>query len=165
LSAAVRWGRKDGPVQQDIPHFICDGREDYDARGVMALQFGKGRVAVLLAGESSMGYGHDFPSLSNIIRPSQDWAMDLREQAISRGHRLASTKDVNVYSLICRESIDEPIEALLNEKQTTAQLVLDADEAHTEVTETDLVKLLESAKSIFGANHEIVDERQLESCT
>jgi SNF2 family DNA or RNA helicase len=144
-----------------IPHLICDGRENYDARGAMALQFRNGGVPVLLAGESSMGYGHDFPNLSNIILPSQDWAMDLREQAISRGHRLAGTKDVNLYALICRGSIDEPIEDLLNEKAATALRVLDADDTDDEVTETDRVKLLESAKSFFGRRCEIVDEQQL----
>ena len=146
----------------NVPHFICDSREDYDVRGAMALRFRKGPVPVLLAGESSMGYGHDFPTLSNIILPSQDWAMDLREQAISRGHRLASAKDVKVFALICQGSIDEPIENLLNERQATAQLVLDADEAVEEVTETDLVKLLENAKATFGQNRQVVDECELD---
>ena len=147
-----------------IPHDLLDGRTDCSLRGALSLAFQRGRPhakAVMLAGANSMAEGNNWFRCSHAILIAYDWAYNIFEQAINRIHRLNSPKDVTVWPIICKGTIDRRLESLIDEKGDAAELVLDGallEEASEEVSLRDLLQC--AYKEFLKA--ETVDEAELE---
>ncbi len=111
-----------------------------------------------------MAYGHSFSKINNVIRTSKDWAMDIDVQAEDRAHRLDSVKDLNVYDLLCKASVDERIDKMLAEKKHSSDLVLDGEMDMLELTDEDLFDLLTQSVHDFETSQELpLNEEQLSS--
>jgi len=54
-----------------------------------------------------------------------DWTPDSIEQAWKRVHRISQTREVNVYFVLSRESIDEDIDQLIYDKQAAISKAID----------------------------------------
>lgn len=149
--------------QAEVPHMVLDGRIDAGYRGELAQQFRLGRphaVPILLAGQNSMAEGYSFSRANNAAMYSYDWALDKLIQAINRAHRLDSTKDLNLYPLICDGTIDRKLEAMLDEKGNAADLVLDGYLLGDDTDEVNLAELLRTARAEFN-KYQTIDEEEL----
>jgi len=120
-------------------------------------------MPVLLAGIESMAEMHSFPGCSNAILMSYSWAWDKFEQAINRIHRINSPKPVQVYSIICRGSIDRRLEEMIHEKSDSAALAIDRELSHDDESEVNLAELLALTRQEFNDRNETVDECILET--
>lgn len=72
---------------------------------------------VLLAQIQAGGTGLNIQSASVVIMCEPQLKPSIENQAISRAYRMGQARNVLVYRLLCEESIDERITALLEEKQ------------------------------------------------
>lgn len=146
-----------------VRHLVADGRISQKRRAALCEEFKKGRPPVLLAGEASMSFGHSFSLCSNVIIPSKDWAMDIDLQAGDRAHRFDSVKDLNIWSIACRGTIDERVENLHDEKKMSDSMILDA-EVSEQPDEVNLSDFLTQVIHDFDSNQDLpVDEQQLEA--
>ncbi|ARU63245.1 ATP-dependent helicase [Tumebacillus avium] len=83
----------------------------------------KNRFQVLVATEAG-GEGINLQFCNHVINFDLPWNPMRVEQRIGRVHRLGQTKDVNVYNLSTRGTIEEHIVGLLNEKINMFELVI-----------------------------------------
>lgn len=145
-----------------IPHALLDGRTAPLKRGKVAAAFKRKEYPVLIAGMDSMGEGHSFDQCAHLILPSITWAYDTNAQAIERVHRLTSTRPVNIYTFITKNTIDEKLQAIFTEKSNSSDLALDGRIGHKKTHDVDLAELLSSAIDSFDADAETICESNLE---
>ncbi len=60
-----------------------------------------------------------------VIFYDSDWNPTVDQQAMDRAHRLGQTKQVTVYRLICKGTIEERILQRAKEKSEVSRIVLD----------------------------------------
>lgn len=145
--------------QAGVRFVKLDGRESGYDRSVKAAEFKKGNtVPVMLASTGCVSYGYSFSRCNNIITLGFEWAMDLLIQAINRGHRCDSVKDVNVYMLITKGTVDVRMLSMFKDKEESSDVVLDAEsgsESSVEVEDDDNIwNVLRSAESDFNSENE-----------
>ncbi len=82
-------------------------------------EFGKGKDgSVLLAQIQAGGTGVNIQSASCVILCEPQLKPSTENQAISRTYRMGQTRNVQVFRLLCADSVDEKIVEILNEKTT-----------------------------------------------
>ncbi|CAN0907835.1 Chromatin-remodeling ATPase INO80 [Linum grandiflorum] len=81
-------------------------------------------IFVFLLSTRAGGVGINLTAADTVIFYENDWNPTLDLQAMDRAHRLGQTKDVTVYRLICKETIEEKILHRASQKNTVQQLVM-----------------------------------------
>ncbi|MBR3446258.1 MAG: DEAD/DEAH box helicase family protein [Oscillospiraceae bacterium] len=92
---------------------------------------------VLAAQIQSGGTGLNIQSASVVILCEPQLKPSVENQAISRAYRMGQTRNVLVYRLLCEDSVDERITALLEEKQAVFDAFADQSEAANDSQEID----------------------------
>ena len=72
---------------------------------------------VLLGQIEAGGVGLNIQSANIVVLCEPQWKPSTEQQAISRVYRMGQTRDVVVYRLLTKDSIDEPIMQLLHKKE------------------------------------------------
>lgn len=99
---------------------------------------------VLLAQIEAGGVGLNIQSANIVILCEPQWKPSTEQQAISRVYRMGQTRYVLVYRLLTKDSIDEPIMALIHKKEVEFDkyakdsLVADAFVASEKMTEKEV---------------------------
>ncbi|CAN7095273.1 unnamed protein product [Brassica rapa subsp. narinosa] len=81
-------------------------------------------IFVFLLSTRAGGLGINLTAADTVIFYESDWNPTLDLQAMDRAHRLGQTKDVTVYRLICKETVEEKILHRASQKNTVQQLVM-----------------------------------------
>ncbi len=92
---------------------------------------------VLLAQIQSGGTGLNIQSASVVIICEPQFKPSIENQAISRAYRMGQTRNVLVYRLLCENTVDERITALLESKQAIFDAFADKSVAAEESKEVD----------------------------
>ena len=92
---------------------------------------------VLVAQIQSGGTGLNIQSASVVIICEPQFKPSIENQAISRAYRMGQTRNVLVYRLLCENTVDEKITALLEHKQAVFDAFADKSEAAKESRELD----------------------------
>lgn len=104
--------------------------------------FNGGRIPVLLGHPASMGHGLNLQaSCHHIIWFGIPWNLEHYDQAIARIYRQGqSSRNVFVYHIVARDTLDEKVFRVLQDKERTQQSVL-------------------AALGVSGARHTLVENR------
>ncbi|KAH9613368.1 hypothetical protein KSS87_004845 [Heliosperma pusillum] len=81
-------------------------------------------IFVFLLSTRAGGLGINLTAADTVIFYESDWNPTLDLQAMDRAHRLGQTKDVTVYRLICKETVEDKILQRASQKSTVQQLVM-----------------------------------------
>ncbi|KAL3533721.1 hypothetical protein ACH5RR_007242 [Cinchona calisaya] len=81
-------------------------------------------IFVFLLSTRAGGLGINLTAADTVIFYESDWNPTLDLQAMDRAHRLGQTKDVTVYRMICKETVEEKILQRASQKSTVQQLVM-----------------------------------------
>ncbi|XP_038720061.1 chromatin-remodeling ATPase INO80-like [Tripterygium wilfordii] len=81
-------------------------------------------IFVFLLSTRAGGLGINLTAADTVIFYESDWNPTLDLQAMDRAHRLGQTKDVTVYRLVCKETVEEKILQRASQKSTVQQLVM-----------------------------------------
>ncbi|CAO2831684.1 unnamed protein product [Amaranthus hypochondriacus] len=81
-------------------------------------------IFVFLLSTRAGGLGINLTAADTVIFYESDWNPTLDLQAMDRAHRLGQTKDVTVYRLICKDTVEEKILQRASQKSTVQQLVM-----------------------------------------
>ena len=92
---------------------------------------------VIVGSIGAMGTGLTLNAASNVIFLDEPWNRALKDQACDRAHRIGTKYPVNIYTLMCRDTIDESIHNIVERKGRLADEVVDG------ITTEELQQLLD----------------------
>lgn len=147
--------------ESNVPALLLDGSTSPAKRGALIELFKSGEFPILIAGISSMGEGHSLECCANLVLPSLSWAYDENKQAIERVHRLTSKKDVSIYVMVTKNTIDERLVGLWQDKGDASDLALDGRLIEDDKEEIDIGQLLRDAVKDFDPNAATLDETEI----
>ena len=101
------------------------------------------RVPFFVLSLKAGGTGLNLTAASHVIHFDRWWNPAVENQATDRAYRIGQRKNVLVHKLICRGTIEERIDALIEAKQGVAQDVVGSAEALlTEMRDEQLMNLV-----------------------
>lgn len=80
---------------------------------------------VIVGTIGAMGTGLTLTAGTVVIFLDEPWNKALFDQAVDRAHRVGTTENVTVYSLMCKETIDERIHELIYKKGLMSDMIID----------------------------------------
>lgn len=83
------------------------------------------RCKVIIGTIGAMGAGLTLTAASTVIFLDSPWNRANKEQAEDRAHRIGATSNVNIITIVCKNTIDERIEELINKKGAMADALVD----------------------------------------
>ncbi|KPJ17900.1 Putative DNA helicase Ino80 [Papilio machaon] len=102
-----------------------DGSSKISARRDMVADFqARTDIFVFLLSTRAGGLGINLTAADTVIFYDSDWNPTVDQQAMDRAHRLGQTKQVTVYRLICRGTIEERIVQRATEKSEIQRMVI-----------------------------------------
>lgn len=81
------------------------------------------KVAIGTIGK--MGTGLTFNEANYVIFLDSPWTKGVKEQAVDRCHRIGQTKNVTIITLVAKDTIDEKIEQIVEEKGLMSDMLID----------------------------------------
>lgn len=82
---------------------------------------------VIIGTDGAMGTGFNLTAGRNVIFMDSPWTMALKIQCEDRCYRVGTTKNVNVVTLVCKDTIDEYIEKVLLVKSELTDMTLNPE--------------------------------------
>lgn len=102
-----------------------DGSSKISARRDMVADFqSREDIFVFLLSTRAGGLGINLTAADTVIFYDSDWNPTVDQQAMDRAHRLGQTKQVTVYRLICKGTIEERILQRAREKSEIQRMVI-----------------------------------------
>lgn len=93
---------------------------------------------VILGTIGAMGTGLTLNKASNVIFLDEPWNRALKDQATDRAYRIGTKNNVNVYTLICKDTVDEGVHNTVFQKGRLADQIVDG------VSPDELYNILEN---------------------
>ena len=115
---------------------VCERLENYkygvitgdtkdNERQEIVNKFQAGELKVLVGTIGAMGTGLTLTAGTVEIFMDEPWNKALKDQAEDRCHRVGTTENVTIYTLICKDSIDERINEIVEKKGMMADSIID----------------------------------------
>ena len=82
-------------------------------------------VKVAIGTIGAMGTGITLTASTNVIFVDEPWTMASKQQAIDRCHRIGTTGNVTIYTLMCKDTIDERIHDIVEKKGAISDAIVD----------------------------------------
>ena len=82
---------------------------------------------VIIGTSGAMGTGYTLTAADVVIFLDSPWTMAVKEQCEDRAYRIGTVNNVNVITLVCKNTIDEYIEKLLAAKGVLSDITIDPD--------------------------------------
>lgn len=73
----------------------------------------------------AMGTGITLTAASTVIFADKDWTVSANRQAEDRAHRIGTTENVNVITVVAKDTIDEYVEGILKNKELYTDLIME----------------------------------------
>ena len=80
---------------------------------------------VLIGTIGAMGTGLTLTAASNVIFIDEPWNKALKDQCSDRCHRIGANETVFIRTLICKNTLDEKINAIVKSKGALADMLID----------------------------------------
>ena len=80
---------------------------------------------VIIGSIGAMGVGLTLNAASNVIFLDEPWNRAIKDQAIDRSHRVGTKHNVNIYTLMCKNTVDEGVHNIVNKKGRLADQIVD----------------------------------------
>ncbi|KAL6593915.1 hypothetical protein ACP70R_048816 [Stipagrostis hirtigluma subsp. patula] len=126
-------------------YFRLDGSSAISDRRDMVRDFqNRNDVFVFLLSTRAGGLGINLTAADTVIFYEIDWNPTQDQQAMDRTHRLGQTKEVTVYRLICKDTIEEKILQRARQKNAVQELVMKGKHVQDDhlMRQEDVVSLL-----------------------
>lgn len=94
-------------------------------RQLIVEQFQNGNIKVLVGTIGAMGTGLTLTAGTVEIFMDEPWNRANKEQAEDRCHRVGTTENITIYTLLCKDTIDERINDLVEQKGKMADALVD----------------------------------------
>ena len=125
-----------------VTYQYLDGSTQRKDRADAVDAFQKGDSDLFLISLKAGGLGLNLTRADFVILLDPWWNPAVEDQASDRAHRIGQTKPVTIYRLIARQTIEEKIIALHNEKRDLAEKILSGSDTPGSITAEELLKLI-----------------------
>ena len=85
----------------------------------------KDDCSVMLGTIGALGTGYTLNKASNVIFLDEPWTSAMKEQAEDRCHRIGQKNNVTIYTLICKNTLDERINSVVKRKGAMGDAIVD----------------------------------------
>ncbi|KAL5210687.1 hypothetical protein ABZP36_006310 [Zizania latifolia] len=126
-------------------YFRLDGSSAISERRDMVRDFqNRNDIFVFLLSTRAGGLGINLTAADTVVFYEIDWNPTQDQQAMDRTHRLGQTKEVTVYRLICKDTIEEKILQRARQKNAVQELVMKGKHVQDDhlMRQEDVVSLL-----------------------
>lgn len=108
----------------DISYYVLKGSTPKEERAALAQSFNTDSTSVFLISLKAGGTGLNLTGADIVIHYDPWWNISAQNQATDRAHRIGQQNSVQVYKLIAKDTIEEKILKLQNEKSKLADSVI-----------------------------------------
>jgi len=137
------------------PGLVLHGETEVRKRQSLVKQFQDDeRIPFFVLSLRAGGTGLNLTAASHVVHFDRWWNPAVEDQATDRAFRIGQTKNVLVHKFICRGTLEEKIDELIEAKQQMSKDILEesADLLITEMTNDEILKLV--ALDIHAASAE-----------
>jgi non-specific serine/threonine protein kinase len=127
------------------PGLILHGETDVKSRGQLVRRFQEDEsVGFFVLSLKAGGTGLNLTAASHVVHFDRWWNPAVENQATDRAFRIGQTKNVLVHKFVCRGTVEERIDELIESKRRLSQELLEsgADLLLTELNDEELLKLV-----------------------
>jgi hypothetical protein len=129
--------------KRKIRYYTITGSTAKEKRVELVNAFNTNDVPVFLISLKAGGTGLNLTGADVVIHYDPWWNVAAQNQATDRAHRIGQTKIVSVYKLIVKNSIEEKIVRMQQEKADLADAILSGDGSNViNMTKDDLLNLI-----------------------
>ena len=128
--------------KKNISYQYLDGSTPVKARKERIAAFQNGEGDLFLISLKAGGLGLNLTAADYVIHMDPWWNPAVEDQASDRAHRIGQTRPVTVYRLVVKDSIEERIVKLHQEKRDLAQRLLAGSDTAGKLNANDLLQLL-----------------------
>lgn len=124
-------------------HFYLAG--DTENRGALVQDFQSSEgAAVFLISLKAGGFGLNLTAASYVVLFDPWWNPAVENQATDRAFRIGQTKNVLVHKFVCRGTVEEKIDQLIDSKRQLSENLLEGsgDVLMTEMKDDELLRLV-----------------------
>ncbi|MCI5856437.1 MAG: DEAD/DEAH box helicase [Agathobacter sp.] len=130
-------------TDRGISYYMITGATSKEKRVQMVNEFNTNEVPVFLISLKAGGTGLNLTGADVVIHYDPWWNVAAQNQATDRAHRIGQTKVVSVYKLIVKNSIEEKIVKMQQEKADLADAILNGENGNVvNMSKDDLLQLL-----------------------
>ena len=113
--------------KEGIEYYKITGSTPKERRLTMVHAFNEGTVPVFLISFKAGGTGLNLTGADVVIHYDPWWNLAAQNQATDRAHRIGQTRQVTVYKLLLKDTIEEKILELQNAKSDLAEAILEGE--------------------------------------
>jgi hypothetical protein len=129
--------------KEEIAYHLLTGATPKEERIHMAGVFQTDDVPVFLISLRAGGTGLNLTAADIVIHYDPWWNVAVQNQATDRTHRIGQEKQVTVYQLILKDTIEENIRTLQDQKKELAdQIITEGTLSMSSLTKEDLIRIL-----------------------
>ncbi|CAG2120825.1 unnamed protein product, partial [Medioppia subpectinata] len=152
------WHRKHTYIRLDGSSKIADRRD-------MVADFqNRSDIFVFLLSTRAGGLGINLTAADTVIFYDSDWNPTVDQQAMDRAHRLGQTKQVTVYRLVCKRTIEERILQRAQEKSEIQRMVISGHSFRPDTLKaTEVVSLLLDDEELERRFNQRQEEKRLQT--
>lgn len=130
--------------KRDISYYVLTGATNKIKRHQLVNAFQKDKTTVFLISLKAGGTGLNLTSASTVIHYDPWWNMSAQNQATDRAYRIGQTNNVQVYKLIMKNSIEEKIQHLQEQKQDLSNMFVENNSGTiSHMTTEDIMNLFQ----------------------
>ncbi len=129
--------------KEKIESHMLTGATSKEKRAELVKAFHEDGVPVFLISLKAGGTGLNLTAASIVIHFDPWWNLAAQNQATDRAHRIGQDKEVTVYKLIAKNTIEEKIQKLQETKaQLSQKIMTEGTMAVSQLTQEDFIELL-----------------------
>jgi len=128
--------------KQNISYQYLDGSTSSKQRKIRVDAFQAGYGDLFLISLKAGGLGLNLTAADYVIHMDPWWNPAIEDQASDRAHRIGQTRPVTIYRLVCKDTIEEKIVRLHQEKRDLADSLLEGSDISAKMTSDDLLDLI-----------------------
>lgn len=129
--------------KEGVESYLLTGSTSKENRLKQVSAFQRDTVPVFLISLKAGGTGLNLTAADMVIHYDPWWNVAVQNQATDRTHRIGQSKQVNVYKLIARDTIEENILKLQDQKRQLAdQIIAEGTVSLSSLSMKDLAELL-----------------------
>ena len=133
-------------ADEDVAYLLLTGATSKEERIRLVERFQAGAAPVFLISLKAGGVGLNLTAADIVIHYDPWWNLAAQNQATDRAHRIGQERQVSVFKLIAKDTIEEKIVEMQEAKHNLAEQVIGGDAVgRTSITREDILALLDAA--------------------
>ncbi len=128
--------------ESGISYQYLDGSTSTKDRKKRVDDFQAGQGDLFLISLKAGGLGLNLTAADYVIHMDPWWNPAIEDQASDRAHRIGQTRPVTIYRLVCKNTIEEKIVQLHQEKRDLAGSLLEGSDISAKMSSDDLIDLI-----------------------